>query len=136
MRHVADDRLSALVHRDVLHRDLLLASGSVSLECLYLRCEGPGEFVEGALRAILLRHIFRIGEPTAERHGRHVNSGHLCGKHGFHLVFWLCAFHHGQHEIKLTLAHFSASCPSIGQLTDQSNNKGDVCGRERLREET
>jgi hypothetical protein len=119
MRHVADDRLSALVHRDVLHRDLLLASGSVSLECLYLRCEGPGEFVEGALRAILLRDISRMLEPTRECHGRHMNGGHLRRKHGFHLVFWLYPFDHRQHEIKLALVHFSALCPSIGELSDK-----------------
>jgi len=34
------------------------------------------------------------------------------------------------------LSHFSPPSPSVGRLTDQSNNKGDVCGRERLREET
>jgi hypothetical protein len=114
----------------------LIASAPVSLERLHLCCKGPGELIEGAFRAVLLRRIFHIGELTRECHGRHVNSGHLRGKHGFHLVFWLCAFHHGQHEIKLALAHFLASGPSIGQLTDQSNNKGDVCGRQRLREET
>jgi len=136
MRHIADDRLSALVHRDVLNPDGLIASAPVSFERLYLRRERPGELVESAFRAVLLRDIFHIGEPTRESHGRHVNSGHLRRKHGFYLVFWLRAFHHGQHEIELTLVHFSASCPSIGQLTDQPNNKGDVCGRERLREET
>jgi hypothetical protein len=38
-----------------------------------------------------------------------MNSGHLRRKHGFHLVFWLYAFDHGQHEIKRALVHFSAS---------------------------
>ncbi len=61
MCHVADDRLSALVHGDVLHRDLLLASGSVALEGLDLRRERPGELVESAFRAVLLRDIFHIG---------------------------------------------------------------------------
>jgi hypothetical protein len=136
MRHIADDCLSALVHRDVLDPDGLIASAPVSFERLYLRRERPAELVESAFRAVLLRDIFDIGEPTRECHGRCVNSSHLRRKHGFYLVFWLRAFHHGQHEIELTLVHFSASCPSIGQLTDQSNNKGDVCGRERLREET
>src|SRR5258708_29564555 len=136
MRYIADDCLSALVHRDVLDPDGLIASAPVSFERLYLRRERPGELVESAFRAVLLRDIFHIGEPTRESHGRGVNSSHLRRKHGFYLVFWLRAFHHRQHEIDITLVHFSASCPSIGQLTDQSNHKGDACGRERLREET
>src|SRR5260221_494553 len=128
--------LRARTQRTGAHPDGLIASAPVSFERLYLRRERPAELVESAFRAVLLRDIFDIGEPTRECHGRCVNSSHLRCKHGFYLVFWLRAFHHGQHEIELTLVHFSASCPSIGQLTDQSNNKGDVCGRERLREET
>jgi hypothetical protein len=44
MVHIADDRLSALVHRDVLDPDGLIASAPVSLECLNLRRERPGQF--------------------------------------------------------------------------------------------
>jgi hypothetical protein len=40
MRHRPDNRLSALVHRDVLHPNRLLAPASVSLERLDLRREG------------------------------------------------------------------------------------------------
>src|SRR5438132_535467 len=64
MRHIADDCLSALVHRDVLDPDGLIASAPVSFERLYLRRERPGELVESAFRAVLLRDIFHIGEPT------------------------------------------------------------------------
>src|SRR5436309_6520846 len=92
MRHTADDCLSALGHRDLLDPDGLIASASVSFERLYLRRERPGELVESAFRAVLLRGIFHIGEPTREFHRRHMNSGHLRRKHGFHLVFWLRAF--------------------------------------------
>ena len=80
MRHIADDCLSAPVHRDVLDPDGLIASAPVSFERLYLRRERPGELVESAFRAVLLRDIFHIGEPTREFHRRHMNSGHLRGK--------------------------------------------------------
>ena len=66
MRHIADDCLSALVHRDVLDPDGLIASAPVSFERLYLRRERPGELVESAFRAVLLRGVFHIGEPTRE----------------------------------------------------------------------
>ncbi len=54
---IADNRLSSPVDVDVLHRDLLLASSPVSLERLHLRREGPGELVEGAFGAVLLRDV-------------------------------------------------------------------------------
>ena len=54
MRHVADDCLSTFVHRDVLHRDLLLAPGSVSPKRFDLRREGSGKLVEAPLRTVLL----------------------------------------------------------------------------------
>jgi hypothetical protein len=66
MRHIADDRLSALVHRDVLDPDGLIASAPVSFERLYLRCERPGELVESAFRAVLLRGISTL----ASRHAK------------------------------------------------------------------
>ena len=77
MPHIADDRLPALVHRDVLDPDGLIASASVALERLYLRRERPGQFVEGALRAISLWDGLHTREPLRERHGRRVNRGHL-----------------------------------------------------------
>ena len=45
LRHVSDDGLSALVHRDVLNNDLLLASGPVTFERLHLRRKRPRELV-------------------------------------------------------------------------------------------
>ena len=92
MPHIADDRLSALVHGDVLDPDGLIASAPVSLERLYLRGKGPSELVEGALRTILLRDVVHTREPTREGHGRSVNDGHLRREHGFQLIFGLCAF--------------------------------------------
>jgi hypothetical protein len=75
MPHIADDRLSAFVHRDVLHRDLLLASGSVALEGFDLRRKGPCKLVERALGAILLRNSFHTREPTRECHGHQLDGG-------------------------------------------------------------
>jgi|SRR5262249_8482314 len=62
MRHIANDCLSALIDCDLLHSDGLIAPTPVSLERLHLRRKGPGELIECTLRAILLRHIFHIGE--------------------------------------------------------------------------
>jgi hypothetical protein len=67
--HIADDRLSALVHRDVLDPNGLIASAPVSLERLYLRRKRPGELIERTLRAILLRNSFHMREPPRECHG-------------------------------------------------------------------
>jgi hypothetical protein len=53
--HVTDDRLPAVAYRHVLYRDLLLATAPVALERLHLGREGPCEFVESALGAVLLR---------------------------------------------------------------------------------
>jgi hypothetical protein len=86
MRHIADDCLSALVHRDVLDPDGLIASAPVSLERLHLRREGPGELIEGALCTILLLNGFHMRKPTRECHGRRVNGGHLSREHGLHLI--------------------------------------------------
>ena len=86
MRHVADDGLPAFVHRDVFDPDRLLAAAPVALERLDLRREGPRKLVEDALRTVLLRDIFGMGEPPRKGHGRDMNGRHLCREHGLHLV--------------------------------------------------
>jgi hypothetical protein len=45
---------------DVLNGHLLLAAASVSLERLDLRCEGPGELVEGVRGAVPPENILPI----------------------------------------------------------------------------
>jgi hypothetical protein len=77
MVHIADDRLSALVHREVLDPNGLIASAPVSLERLHLRRKGPGELIECPLSAILLRDSLRAPETKRECHGRRVNRRHL-----------------------------------------------------------
>ena len=74
MRHIADDRLSALVHRDVLDPNGLIASAPVSLKRLHLRRKGPGELIECTLGAILLRDSLHVPETKRECHGCHVND--------------------------------------------------------------
>jgi hypothetical protein len=69
MTHIADDRLSTLVHCDVLDPDRLIPSASVSLERLHLRRKGPGQLIERTLCAILLRNSFHMREPPRECHG-------------------------------------------------------------------
>jgi hypothetical protein len=51
MVHIADDRLSALVHRDVLDPDRLIASAPVSLKRLHLRRKDPGKLIESLATA-------------------------------------------------------------------------------------
>jgi hypothetical protein len=60
VRHRADNCLPTLIHRDALHANELLASASISLERLYLRREGAGELIEGALHTVLLRNIVHM----------------------------------------------------------------------------
>src|SRR5207245_4934933 len=60
MPHIADDRLPALVHRDVLDPDGLIASAPVSLERLHLRRKSPAELIESTLCAILDRKSTRL----------------------------------------------------------------------------
>ena len=81
MTDVADDSLSALVHRDVFHPDGLLASASVSLESLDLSREGSRELIEGTLRTVLLRNIVHMSEAPCEGHGGVVDGGHLRREH-------------------------------------------------------
>ena len=108
MVHIADNRLSALVHRHVFDPDGLITSAPVSFERLYLRRERPGELIEGALCTILLLNGFHMRKPTRECHGRRVNGGHLCPEQGFHLVPRLHTFDHREHEIQCPAIHFSA----------------------------
>src|SRR5262249_42745095 len=102
------DRLSALVHRDVLTPDGLIASAPVSLERLHLRCECPGQLIESAFRTILLRDGLTVPEPTRERHRRHLNGSHLGRQQGFDLVPRLHPFDNREHEAKCPAIHLSA----------------------------
>src|SRR4051794_1901054 len=86
VRDVAYNGLAALVHCHVLDRYVLLPPCAVALQCFHLGSECAGEFVEGALRAVLLLKGLNMTQPASEDHCRVVDSGHLCGKHGFHLV--------------------------------------------------
>lgn len=68
MGHIADDSLSAVVHRDVLHYNFLLAGTAVTLECFDLRRKGPRQFVQRSLGAVLLGNIFDMGQAPDKRH--------------------------------------------------------------------
>jgi hypothetical protein len=50
--------------------------------------EKPSASLARCAPRYLLRHIFHIGEPPRERHGRHMHSGHLRGKHDFSRETW------------------------------------------------
>ena len=66
MRHIANDGLPALVHRNALNNDLLLAFGPVTLKRLNLRRERPRQLVKSTLRAVLLRDGVHMGEAARE----------------------------------------------------------------------
>src|SRR5262249_43601552 len=87
------DCLATLADRHMLHGDLLLATGSVALERLHLSCKGPGELVERALGAVLLRDVFYVRKSPRQRHGRHMYGGHLRGQHRLGLIPRLSAFY-------------------------------------------
>ena len=69
MVHIADDRLSALVHCDVFDPNSLITAAPVSLERLHLRRKGPGELIERTLSAILLRDSLHAPETKGKCHG-------------------------------------------------------------------
>ncbi len=94
MRDVADDRLASFIHRDVLHRDFLLAPVAVPPERFDLGRKCPSQLVEGAFGAVLLRDVVNVRQAAREGHGRHVNGGHLRGELGFHLILRLHALDH------------------------------------------
>ena len=55
LRDVADDGLTALTDRHMLHDYLLLTAGAIAFQRLHLRREGSRQLVEGALGAVLPR---------------------------------------------------------------------------------
>src|SRR3954452_4422674 len=78
----ANNGLPALVHGHVLHRDLLLAAGSVALKRLQLSRKGAGELVEGPLGAVLLGNVLDVTEAAREGHDGHVDGRYLTREHG------------------------------------------------------
>ena len=70
LHNVADDRLPAIVHRNMLDRDLLLAARAVALECFHLNHMGPRQL--DAFRRLIDEQIGLVeiklqglGEPTS-----------------------------------------------------------------------
>ena len=68
--NVADDSPAALIDRDVLDANGLLAGAPISLERFHLSGECPRKLIESALRAVLLLDILRMMEPVRRDHGR------------------------------------------------------------------
>ena len=66
MSDAADNRLPALIHRDVLHRDLLLSPSPVPPERFDLCREGAGQLVEGAFGTVLLVDRIDVGESAGD----------------------------------------------------------------------
>src|SRR2546426_440163 len=116
MGHVADNRLSAFIHCDVLYPNSLLTPASVSLERLHLRCERPGQLIEGALGTVLLGDGLHMCETVREIHGRRVNGGHLRYEHGLDLICRVCSFDHGEHEIEPSPVNLSTLPRGVGEL--------------------
>ena len=69
--------VTAFVDGDMLHSDSLLAGAAVSLQRFDLGCERPRQFVEGPLRAVLLRDGVRVVEAARKGHDRIVCRRHL-----------------------------------------------------------
>src|SRR5262245_26854404 len=120
---------------DLCHGHHLLALAAIALERLHLCGEGACELSEGALGALLLRDILPVDEATCERHGRHMNGGHLTCEHRFDLVFWFYAFGHGEDEIERLPVELSAACRDVLELLEQAVKKIQVAGAERVHQE-
>ena len=62
---VADNRLSAILYIDALHRDRLVAAIAVLSESFSLCCECPGQLVEPGVVGLHLRDAMRVRQPSA-----------------------------------------------------------------------
>jgi DDE superfamily endonuclease len=83
----------------MLDGHLLLAATSVSLECLDLRRERPGELVEGVLGAVLLRDSLDVRQFSGEGHCGHMNGRHLGGEHRLNLIARLSTLNAVEREV-------------------------------------
>jgi hypothetical protein len=85
---VADDSLTAGMHVDVLHRDLLLALAAMMVQGVEQHGIGPGKLVRltQVLASPLKRLLANHRAPIAF-HGGIVGGKQLSGDHAFQLVF-------------------------------------------------
>jgi hypothetical protein len=77
MGDIADDCLAALMDMDMFHSDLLLATRAVTLQSLQLCREGPSEFIQGTLIAVVFLDGLCSCHAPGAGHSRIVNSNRL-----------------------------------------------------------
>jgi hypothetical protein len=131
-RRVAHDRLAAFADRYMLHGDFLLATGSVALERLHLGYIGPGELIEEALGAVLLRYVLYLRKLSSGPHGRDIYGGHLRRQHRLELIPRLNTFHYRKHEIEAALVSFASSRTGLSQLIDEIMIEVEIRRAERV----
>ena len=107
----------------MLHRHLLLAAASVSLQCLDLRCERPGELVEGVLGAVLLYDKLDMRQASGERHSRVVDGGHLSPEHRLNLIARLDPLDDCEHKIRPAFVRDRTLRSDIDELLDEPLQK-------------
>jgi hypothetical protein len=135
MGDIAHDGLAAIADGHMLHRDLLLAASSVTLERFHLRSERSRELGERALRTVLLPDVFNVRKAARQCHSRHVHGGHLACKHRLNLISRLNALDDRKHEINSHWVEFAAMGTGVTNLAEKANQKIDVDRPERLHEE-
>ena len=132
---VADNGLSTLVHRHVLHAHRLMTRASVSLQRLDLGGERPSKFVEGPLGAVLLRDVLHVIEAAREGHYRGVSCCHLSREHCLHLIARFHAFDDGEQEIQTVLIDSAALRANIAELVEKPLQEVRVRRSERFHEQ-
>jgi hypothetical protein len=105
---------------DVLDRHLLLALRAVFFQRRHLRGEGPSQFVERPLSAVLLRDVLDMRQAVGESHRGRVDCGHLRRQHRLDLVAWLDALDDREHEIRPTLRERVLPPACVGEVAHQA----------------
>src|SRR5215470_20431814 len=123
MSHVTNDSLAAFADGHVLHRDLLLASGSIALECFDLGSKRSHELIERTLSTVLLQNIFNMREAARKCHGCHVYGSHLACKHRLNLVSGLNTLDNRKHEVDTVLVGVSTAGGGVGHFGNEATIK-------------
>src|SRR5260370_6506990 len=99
-----DDRLTAGMDVDMLHRDLLLPLAAITLERLDLRSEGAQQLYCEAPIPVPLEERLRILEAAKRRDAGGMRRYHLCRQHPLGLVRRADTRYRRQYPVDVTFA--------------------------------
>ena len=89
---MANDGLTTLSNRDILHRHFLVHAAVVAIECVVLSGVGARELVYGAREIFPSRDGFGSSQVSAEFQQCRMDRTHLRQQHDVELVFGFLPF--------------------------------------------